>query len=408
MNKTCFVVIGFGPKTDYKSGRVYDLDKTYENLIKPVFDKLGIDCLRAKEIRHSGIIDKPMYEYLLNADIVVADISTLNPNALYELGIRHALKPNTTIVISENRLEYPFDINHTVIDSYEHLGKDIGVTEAKRFQTELEQKILAIIDNPSADSPVYTYLPNLVPPSLAEPKENNESNEIKPGVAKFSELLEDAEKCKNEGSFSVAKDLYLACLDFDSNSSFLFQRLALVTYKSEIPTQLESLKKAETILEKLHPSDTTDPETLGLSGAIRKRIFDISNDEADLDMSLKYYEKGFVLLTDYYNGFNYAFLLLVKSSLQDNESTQFSYTAIARLTFDRVLKICKNLLNAKNSNDRDDILWIHQTLCLCYLVLEFKELYDKEREKVLALSKGNFDIETFEEHENKIRKLIAK
>ena len=74
--KTCFVAIGFGPKTDYETGRVLDLDKTFEHLIKPVFEHLDIECFRAKEIRHSGIIDVPMYEWLYKADIVVADIST--------------------------------------------------------------------------------------------------------------------------------------------------------------------------------------------------------------------------------------------------------------------------------------------------------------------------------------------
>jgi exonuclease I len=89
--KTCFVIIGFGPKTDFETGNVFDLDKTFDNLIKPTFEELDIDCFRAKDIRHSGNIDVPMYEWILNADIVIADISTLNPNALYELGVRHAL-----------------------------------------------------------------------------------------------------------------------------------------------------------------------------------------------------------------------------------------------------------------------------------------------------------------------------
>lgn len=408
MDKTCFVVIGFGPKTDYKSGKVYDLDKTYENLIKPVFEKLGISCFRAKEIKHSGIIDVPMYEWLLKADIVVADISTLNPNALYELGVRHALRPNTTIVISENQLEYPFDVNHTVIDSYEHLGTDIGVSEARRFHADLESKVLDILDKGATDSPVYTYIPGLVPPTLVEEKdEPDDADEIKPGVAKFSELLDDAERLKNNGTFDVAKDLYLACLDFDPNSSFLLQRLALVTYKSELPTAMEALQEAEKILLKLNPHETTDPETLGLSGAVRKRMFEISGDEQDLDESLMYYEKGFILLADYYNGFNYGFLMLVKSKLQQLDSKKTEYKAVANITFERVARICGNVLKGENADKRSDLMWIHQTLCLCYLVADKAELYEQEREKVISLSQGDFDISTFEEHESKLRGLIA-
>src|SRR6188768_2669449 len=125
MKKKCFVVMGFGIKTDYATGRKLDLNKTYRLLIKPVVEAKGVECVRADEIRHSGAIDLPMYQELLNADVVIADLSTANANALYELGVRHALKPFTTIVISEDKLVYPFDLNHIKITSYSHLGDAI-------------------------------------------------------------------------------------------------------------------------------------------------------------------------------------------------------------------------------------------------------------------------------------------
>ena len=127
-NATCFVVMGFGPKVDLATGRTLDMNKTYEFLIKPVLEDLSIDCIRADEIPHSGVIDVPMYEWLYKADLVVADISTANANAIYELGVRHALKPYTTIVMAEDKLIYPFDLNHISIMRYVHLGSDIGAT----------------------------------------------------------------------------------------------------------------------------------------------------------------------------------------------------------------------------------------------------------------------------------------
>src|SRR5512132_2912036 len=106
-SQRCFVIMGFGIKTDYATGRKLDLDKSYRLLIKPVVEENGLECIRADEIRHTGTIDVPMYEELLTADVVIADLSTSNPNALYELGLRHALQPRATIVISENKLWYP-------------------------------------------------------------------------------------------------------------------------------------------------------------------------------------------------------------------------------------------------------------------------------------------------------------
>src|SRR3984885_6659363 len=134
----CFVVMGFGEKTDYPTGRVIDLDKSYRYIIKPAAEEAGLNCVRADEIIHSGTIDVPMYEQLLTADVVVADVSTSNCNAFYELGVRHALRPYTTIVIAEDGIKtFPFDVNHVLVRQYHHLGEDIGFDEVMRFRGQL-------------------------------------------------------------------------------------------------------------------------------------------------------------------------------------------------------------------------------------------------------------------------------
>src|ERR1700753_3116423 len=128
----CFVVMGFGKKTDYTgTPRTLDLDATYREIIKPAVQACNLECVRADEVSHSGMIDKPMYELLLRADLVIADISTANPNALYELGVRHALRPFSTILIKEVDGKFPFDLSHLATLQYKHLGDDIGAREAR-------------------------------------------------------------------------------------------------------------------------------------------------------------------------------------------------------------------------------------------------------------------------------------
>ena len=56
------------------------------HIIKPAVEEAGLECTRADEIPHLGVIDVPMYDRLLKADVVVEDISTSNKNAFYELG----------------------------------------------------------------------------------------------------------------------------------------------------------------------------------------------------------------------------------------------------------------------------------------------------------------------------------
>ena len=65
----------------------------------------------------------------------------------------------------------------------------------------------------------------------------------------------------------------------------------------------------------LDPRASNDPETLGLWGAVHKRLFDLTGERAALDAAVFAHEKGFYLKTDYYNGINLAFLLNVRAAL---------------------------------------------------------------------------------------------
>src|SRR5438046_3710797 len=164
----CFVIMGFGEKTDFQSNpqRVLNLNRTYANIIKPAVEAAGHVCLRADEIIHSTVIDKPMYDNLLGADLVVADLSTSNVNAVYELGVRHALRPHRTIVMAENNFSFPFDLNHLSILKYEHLGKDIGFSEVMRVKQILKTKIATLMGSPEVDSQVFLLIPSLQAPFL--------------------------------------------------------------------------------------------------------------------------------------------------------------------------------------------------------------------------------------------------
>jgi tetratricopeptide (TPR) repeat protein len=392
--KTCFVIIGFGPKVDHETGRTLDLDKTFTKLIQPVFNDLNIDCFRAKEIRHTGIIDLPMYEWIYKADIVVADISTLNPNAIYELGVRHALRPFTTIVISENQLKYPFDLNHILIEKYKHLGDNIATYEAKRFKTELKLKVQEVLKSKKKDSPVYTFLSNLEPPTFTQKeilsiKKRTKSDPL------FSEFIQDAESAKDRGDFVIAIELYKVCLRFDANNNFLKQRLALVTYKSEKPNPKKALTNAEIILNELNPRETNDTETLGLSGAINKRLYELTHDIKFLDKSLSFYQRGFYIQQDYYNGINYAYSLTIKSSVERRKNEAISFFIQANMIREQIVLICKDIIKQKNFKDRGDKVWVYQTLAQAYLGLGKRSEIKKLLPTIVLLSKGTFDKQTF-------------
>lgn len=327
--KTCFVVMGFGEKRmDFETGRTLNLDASYRNLIKPAIEEAGLECIRADEITHSGNINVPMYQQILTADVVVADVSTANCNAFYELGVRHALRPFTTIIISEDMYKFPFDIAQIAVRKYRHLGDDIGVSEAKRFIAELKQAVTEILakDPPNDDSPVYTFLQGLRRLKLPDDINSNqaagmkavaaENNEVAPDET-HSALMQKVDEAQQKGDFAQAKALLGAVRALQPDDPYITQRLALLTYKAKQDTpekEIAALKEACDLLYTLDPTTSNDTETLGLWGAVHKRLWDKAKDEVALDKAIRSYERGFYLRNDYYNGINFAFLLNTRAA----------------------------------------------------------------------------------------------
>lgn len=232
-----------------------------------------------------------MYEQLLKADVVIADLSTSNKNAYYELGVRHALKPYTTIVICEDGIKtFPFDVNHVAIRQYHHMGEGIDYGEVERFRKALTDAIVGIYseDPRRRDSPVYTFLNNLTPPALAEALqavaeaaagssptargESIEAADAKP-AKRYSELIRDIDNAQKSGDFDEAKSLLKvlrkkmkpSAPDI-SEDPYVIQRLALVTYKAKQDTrekEITALREARDLLSSLNPDTSNDTETLG-------------------------------------------------------------------------------------------------------------------------------------------------
>ena len=106
----CFVLMPFGTKPDGRGGSV-DFDAVYAELIKPAIVAAGLEPIRADDEQTGGLIHTPMFERLLLCEYAVADLTAANANVFYELGVRHATKPHTTILIfAANGAQLPFDV----------------------------------------------------------------------------------------------------------------------------------------------------------------------------------------------------------------------------------------------------------------------------------------------------------
>lgn len=417
--KTCFVIMGFGEKTDFQSNpqRVLNLDRTYNNIIKPVVEEAGLACIRADEIIHSTVIDKPMYDNLLSADLVVADLSTSNANAIYELGVRHALRPRTTIVMAESNFSFPFDLNHLSILKYEHLGKDIGFDEVMRVRGKLKEKVVNLVDKQETDSPVFLFIPSL--PGAGQP---GQALGVAPATApaemaprkddrSFAELMESFRSVKAAAKKPADWTGPLALLKrmetMQPEDPYILQQKALATYKSEIPDKQGSLAEAKNVLQKLAPATSSDAETVGLWGAIHKRLWELGSVAADLDEAIRAYARGFYIKNDYYNGINYAFMLDVRAaSSAGDEGT--ADRVLARRVRGEVLAICDGLLGADGRESHltaEEKFWINATKVEALFGLGRKSEADDLKSKITTA--GDWKEGTLNEQLAKLEKLLT-
>lgn len=149
----CFILMPFGKKSNL-SGSVIDFDAVYNELISPAIAEAGLEPLRADEEMTGGIIHKPMYERLILCEYAVADLTTANANVFYELGIRHAVRPSSTLLLfAEGGGQLPFDVAPLRAVPYRLSaeGKPADIAKTKEVLVQL----LNEAKKEKTDSPLY-------------------------------------------------------------------------------------------------------------------------------------------------------------------------------------------------------------------------------------------------------------
>jgi hypothetical protein len=183
-----FVVMPFGKKDVPKKPRVdatpepaseplkVDFDAVYQLLFKPALETAGLQPFCADDEEAAGDILKDMFAELITADFALADISILNANVFYELGIRHTVGPRGVICVHAGWADRPFDVAPQRTFKYEGKLFEVGckrdalwealvAAEAQRLGETLRKAVE--LDRTTEGSPVYGNLPNLVPPDAS-------------------------------------------------------------------------------------------------------------------------------------------------------------------------------------------------------------------------------------------------
>ena len=260
-----FIIRPFGTKSGI------DFDRVEKELIRPAMGKASLTGGTTGEFIQQGNIRTDMFEQLLIADLVIADISIHNANVFYELGIRHAFRDKRTFLIKSKEdktkeidtkeQEAPFDLKTDRYLSYDG-GDPASSVEA------LANALNATLDSQRADSPVYQLLPALEP---------SDPDKFLVVPLDFREEVERAEANKN------CADLQLLAAELDGFA----WRVAGLRLVGHAQFRLKDWPGAKATWQAVRDYDDMDVEANTLLATIFQRLGDLVSSDHAVERALQ-------------------------------------------------------------------------------------------------------------------------
>ena len=339
LTSLCFVLMPFGKKPVIGGSQI-DFDVVYQVLIRPSIEKAGLMPLRADEEMKGGFIHKPMFERLILCEYAVADITTTNANVFYELGIRHAVRSWSTVMIfAEGVSQLPFDVSPFRALPYklDNYGRPINIEETKAALINR----LVQAKKGAVDSPIFTLVENY--PDIDHTKTDvfrdqiSYSNEIKDkltaarkeGVAALREIEKQIGNIADIESGAVI-DLFLSYRAVKAWPEMidLVRKMppplaATVMVQEQLALALNRIgnsEKAEKLLNALIEKRGPSSETYGILGRVFKDRWETVKNHGEQvlaqalqEKAIEAYLKGFEAdWRDAYPGINAVTLMELK------------------------------------------------------------------------------------------------
>lgn len=361
MNKTCFVIMGFGIKNNL------DLDLTYNKIIKPciienglvpfpLYEEAQYNAYRCDEICGTTSIDYKFVTCLNGADIVIADISTMNANAIYELGARHALKPRSTILLCAKDKERDFkffDITYVPIVFYNHDGMKLSSKSIMDTIASLN-KFLDFAINSATMLPDNPIQRALIENTVYRNKVLHQHKSVYNLYLKGKQALDN---CKFEEA-----EIYLNELFSEDPSEENLLLLVLAKYKkAECEKSCNGLIDCiNLITENVDINNSSSEYLFGHLAAISLRTYQISNDNEYYYLALEYYRRGSAYCkNNLYCPRNYCAMLIRVFEITDdiNIIREYYYTAKHYAKLYLTMDVAAN-----HSGDYENRLYYHYNI----------------------------------------------
>jgi hypothetical protein len=170
----CFVIMPISDPEGYDTGH---FRRVYEDLFVPACDKAGFCATRADQVRQTNLIHLDVLQKIINSPMALCDLSSRNPNVLFELGLRQAFdKP--VVLVQEVGTPPIFDINPLRYTKYR---KEMSYRQVIEDQQEISDAIKATkedIGNSKSINSIVKLLSLTQPASLTNISEGDKDSAL--------------------------------------------------------------------------------------------------------------------------------------------------------------------------------------------------------------------------------------
>lgn len=234
----CFIITPIADPEDYPDGHFLHV---YQNIVKPACEQAGVRAVRADDVKQTNLIHLDILQKLIDSPIAICDLSTRNPNVLFELGIRQAFdKP--VVLIQEKGTPKIFDITPL---RYLEYSKEMKYHDVLKSQHDLAETLEATIAANGKNGNVNSIVkllalsgPATIPDIQGESKENFAFDVLQSEMREMRRMMESV--MMDRGRKSVGS---ISAVEYERISS----RLDVVVSSRRIP-----LEKKMDELHRLH------------------------------------------------------------------------------------------------------------------------------------------------------------
>ncbi len=254
VEKMCFVIAPLGHEGSETRKRS---DQVFTYIIEPACKVTGYKAIRADQMSEPGVITTQIIDCIVDAPLLIADLSERNPNVFYELAVRHALrKPYVQIMQAGEPL--PFDVSGVRTIAFDY--KDLE--SASRATESIEKSIKACQEGKPVESPISAAV-DLTALRLSDKPQERQFAEIRGAIAELGNILNGIQDRVRDPLQLLPAQYLIGVMKEVTASAARMEPIALLTYEETFL----ALDRASTLLER-----EADPLSAEIVNSMRAQL----------------------------------------------------------------------------------------------------------------------------------------